>query len=111
MTGRNILYFLLIIGFGQGSFFHPCMRWQESVWKEGGRKAFNAIYVAQNLGVAVGAALGGIVADYSFQLIFLANTFMYIIFLLIAVFGYKRDFNSVRLNSRILQEKSRVKRS
>jgi predicted MFS family arabinose efflux permease len=37
----------------------------------------------------VGVALGGILADYSFELIFLANTVMYIIFLLIAVFGYK----------------------
>lgn len=83
------IIFQIIIGFGTGIIFPSMYAMAGSVWKEGGRKAFNAIYVAQNLGVAVGAALGGIVAAYSFQLIFLANTIMYIIFLLIAVLGYK----------------------
>jgi MFS family permease len=81
--------FLTIIGFGSGIIFPSMYAMAGSVWKEGGRKAFNALYVASNLGVAVGAALGGIVADYSFQLIFFANTILYVIFLLIAVFGYK----------------------
>lgn len=83
------IIFQIIIGFGTGIIFPSMYAMAGSVWKEGGRKAFNAIYVAQNLGVAVGAALGGIVAAYSFQLIFLANTVMYILFFLIAVFGYK----------------------
>ena len=81
--------FLTITGFGTGIIFPSMYAMAGSVWKEGGRKSFNALYVAQNLGVAVGASLGGIVADYSFQLIFLANTIMYVIFLLIAVIGYK----------------------
>ncbi|MFZ7944965.1 MDR family MFS transporter [Neobacillus sp. 19] len=81
--------FLTIAGFGAGIIFPSMYAMAGSVWKEGGRKSFNAIYVAQNLGVAVGASLGGIVADYSFQLIFLANTIMYVVFLLIAIFGYK----------------------
>jgi MFS family permease len=83
------IFFLIIIGFGTGIVFPAMFAMAGSVWKEGGRRAFNAIYVAQNLGVAVGAALGGIVADYSFELIFLANTVMFAIFLLIALFGYK----------------------
>ena len=33
-----------------------------SIWPEGGRKAFNAIYLAQNVGVAIGPAIAGIVA-------------------------------------------------
>ncbi|MGG3466422.1 MFS transporter [Neobacillus pocheonensis] len=81
--------FLTIVGIGTGIIFPSMYAMAGSVWKEGGRKAFNALYVAQNLGVAVGAALGGLVADYSFQLIFLANMIMYVIFMLIAVFGYK----------------------
>ncbi|MFF2449232.1 MDR family MFS transporter [Neobacillus sp. NPDC058068] len=81
--------FLTIIGFGTGIIFPSMYAMAGSVWKEGGRKSFNALYVAQNLGVAVGASLGGFVAAYSFQLIFLANTIMYVIFLLIAIFGYK----------------------
>ncbi|MBY0146518.1 MFS transporter [Neobacillus niacini] len=83
------IIFQIIIGFGTGIIFPSMYAMAGSVWKEGGRKAFNAIYVAQNLGVAIGAALGGIVADYSFEYIFLANTIMYVIFMLIAVFGYK----------------------
>jgi MFS family permease len=83
------IVFQIIMGFGSGIVFPAMFAMAGSVWIEGGRKAFNAIYVAQNLGVAVGAALGGLVAAYSFQLIFIANTFMYIVFLLIAVFGYK----------------------
>jgi MFS family permease len=83
------IIFQIIIGFGTGIIFPSMYAMAGSVWKEGGRKAFNAIYVAQNLGVAIGAALGGIVADYSFEYIFLANTIMYVIFLFIALFGYR----------------------
>ncbi|MED3622802.1 MDR family MFS transporter [Neobacillus thermocopriae] len=81
--------FLTIVGVGTGIIFPAMYAMAGSVWKEGGRKSFNALYVAQNVGVAIGTALGGIVAEYSFQLIFLANTVMYILFLFIAVFGYR----------------------
>jgi MFS family permease len=83
------IIFLVIIGLGSGMVFPPMYAMAGSVWKEGGRKAFNAMYVASNLGVAIGSALGGFVADYSFQYIFIANTFMYLIFLCLAVFGYR----------------------
>lgn len=101
--------FLTIIGFGTGIIFPSMYAMAGSVWKEGGRKAFNAMYVSQNLGVAIGSALGGFVASYSFQLIFIANTFMFIIFLLIAVFGY-RGINTISSSqSSILQKKPAVK--
>jgi MFS family permease len=103
------IVFLTIIGFGAGIVFPSMYAMAGSVWKEGGRKAFNAMYVAQNLGVAVGAALGGIVADYSFQLIFLANTFMYLIFLLIAVFGYKGITSDSAKQANDQKDKTQVK--
>lgn len=81
--------FLTILGYGSGMIFPSMYAMAGSVWKEGGRKAFNALYVSQNLGVAIGAALGGYVASFSFEWIFIANTIMYVIFLGIALFGYK----------------------
>ncbi|KKK38447.1 multidrug MFS transporter [Mesobacillus campisalis] len=102
------IVFLIIIGFGSGIVFPSMYAMAGSVWKEGGRKAFNAIYVAQNLGVAVGAALGGLVASYSFQLIFLANALLYLVFLVIAVFGY-RGIQVQSAHSNILQENGPVK--
>lgn len=96
--------FLTIAGFGSGIIFPSMYAMSGAVWKDGGRKAFNAIYVAQNLGVAVGAALGGIVADYSFKLIFVANLFMYIVFMAIAYFGYKNIADRDGVQTSILQE-------
>ncbi|RHW40809.1 MFS transporter [Neobacillus notoginsengisoli] len=96
--------FLTIAGFGAGIIFPAMYAMSGAVWKEGGRRAFNAIYVAQNFGVAVGAALGGFVADYSFQLIFVANLVMYIIFMFIAFFGYKNIADRGGAQTSILQE-------
>ncbi|WML47250.1 MFS transporter [Neobacillus sp. PS3-34] len=103
------IVFFTVVGFGSGIVFPSMYAMAGAVWKEGGRKAFNAIYVAQNLGVAIGAALGGIVADYSFQLIFLANTLMYLIFLLIAIFGYKGIEVDNANQTSILRENTAVK--
>lgn len=101
--------FLTIIGFGSGIIFPAMYAMAGSVWKEGGRRAFNALYVSQNLGVAVGAALGGLVASYSFQLIFIANAFMYYVFLIIALIGYKNIQTTVGNQTTVLQEKKPIK--
>lgn len=81
--------FLATSGFGSGIVFPSMYAMAGSVWKDGGRRTFNAIYLAQNIGVAIGAALGGFVASYSFQFIFMANLLMYIAFFIIVVFGYR----------------------
>ncbi|PLT29247.1 MDR family MFS transporter [Peribacillus deserti] len=103
--------YLIIIGFGTGLVFPSFYAMAGSVWKEGGRKAFNAIYIAQNVGVAAGSAMGGFVASYSFDLIFLANTFMYILFLLIVLFGFKgiQPADVPAASSSVLTEQPAVK--
>ena len=103
------IIFLAIIGFGSGVIFPAMFAMGGAVWPEGGRKAFNAIYVAQNAGVAIGSALGELVASYSFSYIFLANLLMYLIFLFIAVFGYKSINATGYKQTSILAENSKVK--
>ena len=98
------ILFLVFVGFGSGIVFPSIFAMAGSVWKEGGRKAFNAIYVAQNVGVAIGSALGGIVASYSFLYIFLANALVYTVFLFIAFIGYRGIQTVSRTQSSVLQE-------
>jgi len=99
--------FLTLVGFGVGIVFPVCYAYAGAIWPEGGRRAFNAIYVAQNVGVAIGAALGGLIASFSFEYIFIGNALMYIIFFFIMFFGLKNvKVDHVRGNE---QEKSVVK--
>lgn len=103
------ILFLVFVGFGSGIVFPSIFAMAGSVWKEGGRKAFNAIYVAQNVGVAIGSALGGIVASYSFLYIFLANALVYTVFLFIAFIGYRGIQTVSRTQSSVLQENGPVR--
>ncbi|MGZ0086789.1 MFS transporter [Caldibacillus thermoamylovorans] len=79
--------FLALIGIGSGIVFPVASAYAGALWPEGGRRAFNALYVAQNVGVAIGSALGGLVASYSFSFVFLANSLLYAAFLLIVTIG------------------------
>ncbi len=80
---------LILVGFGSGIVFPSIYAMAGVAWPEGGRRTFNAIYLAQNLGVALGAALGGFMADISFNIIFIANLVLFVVFFLIALFGYR----------------------
>lgn len=103
----HYVIFLILIGLGTG-IVHPAMYAMAGTsWKSGGRKAFNAMYVAANIGVAIGSALSGVVASFSFQLIFLANFLFYFIFFFIAFFGY-RSITEVRTKDGIQREKKRL---
>lgn len=78
---------MILLGFSGGLVFPAIYAMANGVWPEGGRKAFNVIYVSQNVGVAIGSALGGIVSMFSFTYVFLANALTYFIFLLIIWLG------------------------
>ncbi|MDF2557479.1 MAG: transporter [Bacillales bacterium] len=83
--------FLMFIGLGQGIVFPSINAMVGTTWPEGGRKAYNAGYVLQNLGVAIGAYLGGMTAEYlSFDYSFRGFLGFYIIFLLIAIFKIRK---------------------
>jgi len=83
------LYILMMIllGLGIGTIFPPIYALAGVVWKEGGRKSFNLIYLVLNFGVAVGTALGGMVAQFSFQYVFWVNGFTYLVFIFIVWFA------------------------
>ncbi|MDC3424466.1 MFS transporter [Aquibacillus sp. 3ASR75-11] len=81
--------FLIIIGLGSGITRPAMFALASSVWPEGRAKAFNALYVAQNLGVAIGASIGGYVASISFSYIFIANAILFLFFFLLAVNTFK----------------------
>jgi MFS family permease len=101
--------FLTLVGFGSGIVFPSMYAMAGSVWPEGGRKAFNSVYVAQNIGVAVGAALGGLVASFSFSYIFLANLLMYVVFFLIALIGYRDISADSSRQTSVLSEKKVIR--
>lgn len=115
-----IYYIVLLVGlgFGSGIIFPSMYAMAGFVWPDGGRKAFNSIYVAQNLGVAIGASLGGLVASIRFDYVFLANGFMYVIFFFVAFFGYrslegqatnKPQMTSVLDQGMVIENKSKFK--
>ncbi|WP_337020378.1 MFS transporter, partial [Oceanobacillus massiliensis] len=80
---------LIIIGFGNGITWPIMFAMAGSLWPEGGRRAYNAVYVAQNLGVAIGASMGGYIASLSFDYIFAANAAVFVIFFLIVLLTFK----------------------
>ncbi|KIX90119.1 multidrug MFS transporter [Staphylococcus microti] len=85
---------LIMLGFGGGMIIPAIYAMAGALWPQGGRKTFNAIYLAQNIGVALGAALGGIVADFSFNYIFLANLLMYVAFFIIAIWQFNVEYQA-----------------
>ncbi|RFU66278.1 MDR family MFS transporter [Peribacillus glennii] len=103
------IIFLTISGFGTGIVFPAIFAMAGSCWKAGGRKAFNAVYVAQNLGVALGSALGGVIASFSIEYIFAANMGMYLLFMLLAIFGFKGMEGDLAAQTTILNEKQPMK--
>lgn len=82
----SYVLFLILVGFGSGVIQPAMLSLGAAAWKGGGRRAFNAMYVAQNIGVAIGTSLAGYIASISFEWIFIANTFLFLFFSLSSLF-------------------------
>lgn len=105
----HYLIFLIIIGFGSGVVNPAMFSLAGAAWKEGGRRTFNAMYVGQNIGVAIGTALAGYIASISFDYIFVSNMALYLIYFLIALFGYRKISDEAISTTSALQTKPTVK--
>src|SRR5699024_625684 len=102
---------LVVIGFGSGMTQPVMFAMAGSVWPEGGRRAFNAIYVARNFGVALGASLAGYVASISFDYVFIANASLFAVFFLIVLFTF-RPMESERnrqMSTSVIEQYDKVK--
>ncbi|EJM2419886.1 MFS transporter [Staphylococcus pseudintermedius] len=99
---------LIMLGFGGGIIIPAIYAMAGAVWPQGGRQTFNAIYLAQNIGVALGAALGGFVAELSFNYIFMANLAMYVIFFFIALFQFNMDYQATVKHQETLENVAHI---
>ncbi|MDR3599597.1 MAG: MFS transporter [Desulfosporosinus sp.] len=77
----------ILFGLAQAFIFVPLYALLHAVWPEGGRRSFNLLYVSNNAGVAVGTALGGMIAQVSFRLIFTLNAGAFLIYLILVILG------------------------
>lgn len=66
-----------------GFVFVPLNALIQTIWPEGGRRGFNYLYVSNNAGVAVGTALGGLIAQLSFRWVFWGNAITFLVYLMI----------------------------
>lgn len=94
--------FFILLGFGSGIVFPSMFAMVGTVWPEGERRGFNAVYMAQNVGVALGPALAGFIASAGYRYLFLANLVTDVLFLLLVLFGYRK------MNGVVKQEKVEV---
>lgn len=78
-----------VFGFASSLISPSLYAFASSIWPEGGRKAFNALYVARNAGVAFGTLLGGLVAAVSLHLTFLATATLFAAFWIMAWLTYR----------------------
>ncbi len=86
-----LAYSVAMFGFGLGfGVASPCIyAFAATVWPEGERAAFNAVYVASNLGVAIGSFAGGELAQISFRLAFAVTGVVFVIYLFWVLLAFR----------------------
>ncbi|RKQ35599.1 MFS transporter [Oceanobacillus halophilus] len=103
--------FLVLMGLGSGITWPVMYAMAGSLWPEGGRRTFNAIYVAQNLGVALGATIGGYVASVSFDYIFIANASLFAVFFFIVLTSFKKfdNVSDKQMHTSVIGQSAEIK--
>ncbi|MDQ0208200.1 MDR family MFS transporter [Alkalicoccobacillus murimartini] len=84
------MFLLMGIGFGSGIMAPALYALAGTLWPEGGRRPFNAIYVAQNVGVALGTALIGVIAMNELTAVFRASAFMHVALFLFVLIAFRK---------------------
>jgi Arabinose efflux permease len=77
----------VLFGLAQALIFVPLNALLHTLWPQGGRRGFNMLYVSNNAGVAVGTAIGGMIAQISFRLTFSLNATAFSIYFLLMLIG------------------------
>ena len=96
MTGMALVHgfwpfavLVALFGFTSSLVSPSLYAYAATIWPEGGRQAFNALYVARNAGVAFGTLAGGLVAAVSLHLTFAAAALLFVGFWVLARWGYR----------------------
>lgn len=64
-------------------------------WPEGGRKAYNFVYVSNNVGVALGTALGGPLSEWSYHAVFYGIAIAYSLYLFLVLVIFRKSFRKI----------------
>ena len=98
---------MVFYGFAASLPIPPVNAMVSRAWPGQGRRAFNFNYVANNLGVAVGTAMGGVLADRSFALAFFGASALFLLFgLFTALFIREEKFTALEAESSPLPQRS-----
>ena len=97
---------LMILGFSGGMVFPSLYALAGTVWPDGGRRAFNAIFLANNVGVAIGPAIAGFIADINFEYVFVANLAAYMLFFIVVMTTFKRFDNNALATKKTTAERT-----
>ncbi len=79
----------VVLGFGTGLIYPSINAFAAQVWPDGQRAAFNAVYVASNVGVAVGSMAGGLLAEIRFSLSFTVTGIVMLVYACVVLLGMR----------------------
>ena len=77
----------ILFGLAQAFIYVPLNALIHAAWPEGGRRGYNLLYVFNNAGVAIGTAIGGLVATVSFRFTFMINAFSFAVYFFLVLWG------------------------